>query len=296
LIRLSWVVFLHAALLSAESIAVEILTTQLQLSPLVIAGNSILIAGIALFSITVARDGRQAVSVFKSWKYLLPSSALVALGVFAWYDSVTNIGASKEGLLAGPLETVIILILARTILKEKLSSIKSKGALIALAGFFVTVMSAGNAELIITWGDIEAVISAASFAAGIVLITKMTKTHSALQITSSSLLISGIVLSGVLWLGGPEISGTDWAILAAFSILPLLAALTYVVGLARIGASMTSTIASFSILLTVVFQLILLALGFEVILPSLVPLAIVGGILGVFGIFLIHRKRGNELL
>jgi hypothetical protein len=59
---------------------------------------------------------------------------------------------------------------------------------------------------------------------------------------------------------------------------------------------MTSTIASFSILLTVVFQLILLALGFEVILPSLVPLAIIGGILGVFGIFLIHRKRGNELL
>ncbi len=288
--------FLHAALLSGESIAIEILTTQLRLTPLIVAGNGILIAGIALFAITVARDGRQAVSVFRSWKYLLPASALVALGVFTWYDSVTNIGASKEGLLAGPLETVIILVLARTILKEKLSSIKSKGALIALAGFFVAVMSAGNAELIVTWGDIEAVISAASFAGGIILITKMTKAHSALQITSSSLLISGLILSAVLWAGSPEISGPDWAILIAFSILPLLAGLTYVVGLSRIGASMTSTIASFSILLTVVFQLILLALGFDVILPSLVPLAIIGGILGVFGIFLIHRKRGNELL
>lgn len=288
--------FVHAALLSAESIAIEILTTQLQLTPLVVAGNSILIAGVALFAIAVAREGRLAVSVFRSWKYLLPASALVAVGVFAWYDSVTTVGASKEGLLAGLLETVIILILARTILKEKLSSIKSKGALIALAGFFVTVMSAGNTELIVTWGDIEAVISAASFAAGIILITKMTKAHSALQITSSSLLISGIILSAVLWAGGPEISGPDWAILIAFSVLPLLAALTYVVGLARIGASMTSTIASFSILLTVVFQLVLLALGFQVILPSLVPLAIIGGILGVFGIFLIHRKQGNELL
>ena len=288
--------FLHAALLSAESIAIEILTTQLRLTPLVVAGNGILIAGIALFAITVVRDGRQTVSVFRSWKYLLPASALVALGVFTWYDSVANVGASKEGLLAGPLETVIILILARTILKEKLSSIKSRGALIALAGFFVTVMSAGNVELIVTWGDIEAVISAASFAAGIVLITKMTKAHSALQITSSSLLISGIILSAVLWVGAPEVSGPDWLILITFSVLPLLAGLTYVIGLARIGASMTSTIASFSILLTVVFQLILLALGFDAILPSLVPLALIGGILGVFGIFLIHRKRGNELL
>jgi drug/metabolite transporter (DMT)-like permease len=191
---------------------------------------------------------------------------------------------------------VIILILARTILKEKLSSIRSKGALIALAGFFVTIMSAGNAELIITWGDIEAVISAASFAAGIILITKMTKEHSALQITSSSLLVSGVMLSAVLWVGAPEVSGLDWAMLIVFSILPLLAGLTYVVGLARIGASMTSTIASFSILLTVIIQLILLALGFDAILPSLVPLAIIGGVLGVFGIFLIHRKQGNELL
>jgi len=42
-------VFLHAALLSAEAIAIEILTTQLHFTPLVVAGSSILIAGIALF-------------------------------------------------------------------------------------------------------------------------------------------------------------------------------------------------------------------------------------------------------
>ncbi len=281
--------FLHAALLSAEAIAIEILTTQLHLTPLVVAGSSILIAGVALFSIALARDGLLAVSVFRSWKYLLPASALVALGVFAWYDSVTTIGASKEGLLAGPLETVIILVLARIILKEKLSSIKSRGALVALAGFFITILSAGSAELIITWGDVEAVISAASFAASIILITKMTKAYSALQITGSSLLISGVTISAVLRIGGPEISTSDWAFLIAFSVLPLLAALTYVIGLVRIGASMTSTIGSFSI-------------GSagrrlsKVILPSIVPLAIIGGILGVFGILLVRRKQGNELL
>jgi len=117
----------------------------------------------------------------------------------------------------------------------------------------------------------------------------MTKAYSALQITGSSLLISGVTISAVLRIGGPEISTSDWAFLIAFSVLPLLAALTYVIGLVRIGASMTSTIGSFSI-------------GSagrrlsKVILPSIVPLAIIGGILGVFGILLVHKKQGNELL
>jgi hypothetical protein len=72
-------------------------------------------------------------------------------------------------------------------------------------------------------------------------------------------------------------------------MLPLSAALSYVVGLVRIGASLTSTIGSFSILLTVVFQLVLVSLGFKMLLPPNISLVVVGGILGVFGIYLIHK-------
>ncbi|HXG07855.1 MAG TPA: hypothetical protein VNI77_11085 [Nitrososphaera sp.] len=36
-----WVIFVHAALLSIESIAVEIMTVYLQLDPLVITASSI---------------------------------------------------------------------------------------------------------------------------------------------------------------------------------------------------------------------------------------------------------------
>jgi hypothetical protein len=85
----------------------------------------------------------------------------------------------------------------------------------------------------------------------------------------------------------------DLSYVLAFSLLPLLAAYTYVVGLGRIGASMTSVIASFSILLTILFQLVLLELGVDAVLPSNVPLAVVGGVLGVLGIYLIHRDKGN---
>jgi len=272
------------------------LTAQLQLEPLVIAANSIPVAGAALLLITLGSEKKkQAFAVFRQWKYLLSGSVLLAIGVFAWYDSVRNVGASKEGLLAGPLETIVILFLARVALQEKLNRAQLTGVMIALGGFFATVMSAGNAQLLITWGDIEAMLSAVAFASGIIFITKLAKTYSALQITGSSLFTSGIVLAVVLWATSAQaIQPPDWTVLTLFSLLPLSAALTYVIGLSRIGASLTSTIASFSILLTVVIQLALLALDVQVILPANMPMAVAGGALGVFGIYLIHRTNNRH--
>jgi len=258
----------------------------------VIAGNSIMIAGTVLIAISAATNKKETISIFRAWKYLVPASILIAIGVYFWYDSVTNVGASKEGLLAGPLEVVVILILARLLLSERLGRIQTAGATIALLGFFAAVLSAGSVELLLTWGDVEAVLSAVSFGTGIIFVTRLTRKHSALQVTGASLFISGLVLAAILWTSAPTIAASDWTILLAFSILPLAAALTYVYGLARIGASMTSVIGSFSILLTILFQVGLLIFDIDVILPSNIPLAVLGGSLGILGIYLVHRK-GN---
>ena len=278
-------------LLSAESIGIELLTTRLSLSPLAVAGNSIMIAGTALLAITAAVKKRETMSVFREWKVLVPASILVALGVYFWYDAVEYVGASKEGLLSGPLEVIVILVLARLFLRERLGRFQTTGAIIALIGFFAAVLSAGSVELLFTWGDAEAVLSALSFATGIIFLTRLAAKHLALQVTGASLFISGLVLAAMLWSSAPSIGADDWIVLSTFSLLPLAAALTYVVGLSRIGASMTSVIASFSILLTILFQLALLRFGIDAILPSNVALAIAGGTLGVLGIFLIHQKR-----
>ncbi|MEW6603789.1 MAG: DMT family transporter [Thermoproteota archaeon] len=290
MIRRSWVVFVHAALISIESIAVEIMTVQLQLDPLVITANSIPLAGAVMFLIVFGTEKEKRVAVFQSWKYLLPGSVLLAAGVFAWYDSVGRVGASKEGLLSGPLETIVILFLARAFLAEKLTKLQIIGVTIALAGFFATVLSSGL-DTLITFGDIEAMLSAAAFGSGIIFVTKLTKIHSAQAVTASSLMISGLILAAILWTSQtPAIGVQDWIALLLFSLLPLTAALTYIVGLSRIGASLASVIGAFSILLTVAFQLALLWLSIDVILPASIPLAIAGGIMGVFGIYLIHKR------
>jgi drug/metabolite transporter (DMT)-like permease len=185
----------------------------------------------------------------------------------------------------------VILLLARAVLQERLSRLQMAGAMIALAGFFATVMSGSfSIELVIVLGDIEAILSAAAFGSGIIFISKLTKGYPALSVTGSTRCLAGLILAVTLWVTTtPTVTSSEWVVLLLFSILPLLAALTYVMGLERIGASLTSTIGSFSILLTIVFRLALLWVGLKMILPSNIPLVVTAGIVRVFGLYLIHK-------
>ena len=304
MIRKSWIVILQAAILSIESIFVEFLTELLGIPSLVISGTSIPLAGAILLLITNFAVKRR-VAIFKSWKYLISGSTFLAAAVFTWYDSVGRVGASKEGLLAGPLETVAVLFLAWFFLKEKLTKRQLTGVIIALAGFFVTVYS-GRLEWSsilpssLTFGDLEAILSAITFASGIICMTKLVERYSSLEVTGASLLISGLMLTVILLISSSFsfyviLSVPNWIVLILFSLLPLSAALLYVSGLSRIGASLTSTIASSNILLTVVFQLILREYGIKSNLPVNIPLAIIGGAFGIFGIYLIHIDK-NKLM
>ncbi len=112
----SGVVFAYAFVISIETILVESLTTALQISPLTIAANSIPLAGGMLLFIATLRM-KDKITIFKSWRHLLPGSAFMALGIITWYDSVSRIGASKESTLTGPLETTVVLFLAWFFLK-----------------------------------------------------------------------------------------------------------------------------------------------------------------------------------
>jgi drug/metabolite transporter (DMT)-like permease len=118
---------------------VEFLTEIHGVSSLLVASVGIPLAGMILLFISTVLSKK--ITVFKSWKSLLMASIFLAAAVFLWYDSVTRVGASKEGLLAGPLETIVVLILAWLLLKERLRKIQLVGVIIALLGFFATVSS-----------------------------------------------------------------------------------------------------------------------------------------------------------
>jgi hypothetical protein len=79
-----------------------------------------------------------------------------------------------------------------------------------------------------------------------------------------------------------------------FSWLPFIGALSYSIGLSRIGAALTGTIGSSSIFLTLVFQVILKEFGIlEPNLPENILLAVLGSVFSFLGIFIVHMRDYN---
>jgi len=285
--------FAYAFVLSIETIFVESLTTALQISPLTIAANSIPLAGgMLLFIVTAIMKDK--ITVFKSWRHLFPGSAFTALGIITWYDSVSRIGASKESTLTGPLEATVVLFLAWFFLKERLSKVQLIGSMIAIIGILAVAMSGNTLEVLsslFSIGDLEAILSAVAFAIAIIFMTKLVELHSPIQVAGASLLISGLILAAFQAANYADIPAEqEWRFLIVYSFFPLIGALLYSMSLRKIGASITSIIASSAYLMTIMIQLTLRELGVETILPENIPLLVVGGLLGLLGISLIHMN------
>jgi len=313
LIRKSWIVFLFAVLLSCESILIEYLTLLLGISPLAISAFSIAISGVLLLLILNFVNNRQTSIVYSSIKDFIPVSIFLSAGIFTWYDAVSRVGASKESLLAGPIEIIAVLFLARIFLHEKLNKKQLSGICIALVGFIIVLLSDHNnivddgnnngiinvtifavesLNFSISLGDIEAIISAISFALAVFFLARLSIKYSPLEISGMCLILSGFILIIVMLLFTPEMSInlflSYWYIFIIFSLLPLLGTICYIEGIKRIGASLTSTIASSRILLTLIIQIVLTHIGIRNTLPDNIFLALIGGTLGITGIIIIH--------
>ncbi len=308
MIRKSWIVFLFAVILSFESILIEYLTLLLGISPLAISAFSIAISGVLVLLILNLVSNRQTSLCYSSIKDFIPASIFLSVGIFTWYDAVSRVGASKESLLAGPIEIITVLLLARIFLHEKLNKKQLSGICIAFVGFILVLLSdhnSGNNGIInvtiievellnfsISFGDIEAIISAISFALAVFFLARLSKKYSPLEISGMCLLLSGFILIIVMLIFTPELSVnlfmSYWYIFITFSLLPLLGTICYVEGIKRIGASLTSTIASSRILLTLMIQILLTHIGIRNTLPDNIFLALIGGILGITGIIIIH--------
>jgi len=204
--------------------------------------------------------------------------------------------------------------LARIFLHEKLNKKQLSGICIALVGFIVVLLSDQNTNdnnnnnnngimnitiiavkslnFSVSFGDIEAIISAISFALAVFFLARLSIKYSPLEISGMCLLLSGFILIIVMLIFTPEVSVSlflsYWYIFIIFSLLPLIGTICYVEGIKRIGASLTSTIASSRILLTLLIQLILTHIGIRNTLPDNVFLALIGGMLGMTGIIIIH--------
>jgi drug/metabolite transporter (DMT)-like permease len=324
---------------SLESVIIEYLTIYfVRISPIVLSSLSITLSWIMLLSAAyvTTKNYKDLIKIFTTnWKPLLMASLSLSLGIFAWYDSINRIGASKEALIAGPIEIILIIILARVFLKERLNKFQIIGICIGSLGFFLSLASdlsfddVNNVNLsnpigeininsifpailsLVSFGDLEAILSAVGFAAGVLFLGKLVTKHSSIHVAGASMFVSGLILvvfmifallfdtvfttmqqyldespSQMELLSIPR----NMIILFLFSLIPVIGSLSYVIGLRRIGASLTATIGSSSLVMIFIIQIILKELGYPSLLPENIFLATFGCIMGFLGIFIIHTS------
>jgi drug/metabolite transporter (DMT)-like permease len=315
--------YTYAITISIESILIEFITTTfLQITPIMLSAISITLAGIMLSLVALFLNKRKEIFrlFLKSWKDLIFASFFLAVGIFTWYDSINRIGASKELLIAGPLEIVVIIILARLFLNEKLDRTQIAGIVLALTGLIISLVSDIGTDILdgtyavvksplhsapVTFGDIEAILSALGFGIGVFFLAKLLTLHPPIESAGASMLVSGIILLGIMvglsheslqissvsersLFQQPDVLMNTIILLSLFSLLPFIGSLSYSIGISRIGASITATIGSSSILITVIIQITIRQFGITSNLPENIFLAIVGGIIGFIGICVIN--------
>ena len=315
MLKYSFIVFAHAILLSFESIFAEFIQNSLQVSVITITSISLPISGgiLLLIHFTSKRNNRNdnniiILNIFKNYicnnyRHLFPASIFLSIGIFTWYDAASRIGASKDGLIAGALEITIVLFLAHLILKERLTRTQIFGVFLAIIGFFITISIGNNTNNTgsinyFSLGDFESIISAICFASSYLFTAKLVKNDSPIKVTGLLLLLSGlafIVISSLIFtvtknslFSFEGFNIEELWILFLFSFVPLSSALFYNIGMKKLGASITSILASSTIILTIIFQVLLNLMGHAMILPLNISMAILGGSIGIIGIIIIH--------
>jgi drug/metabolite transporter (DMT)-like permease len=315
MLKYSFIVFAHAILLSFESIFAEFIQNSLQVSVITITSISLPISGgiLLLIHFTSKRsnnrnDNNTIINIFKNYicknyKQLFPAAIFLSIGIFTWYDAASRIGASKDGLIAGALEITIVLFLAHLILKERLTRTQIFGVFLAIIGFFITISIGNNTNNTgsinyFSLGDFESIISAICVATSYLFTAKLVKNDSPIKVTGLLLFLSGltfIVISSIIFtvtknsvFSFEGLNGEELWILFLFSFVPLFSALCYNMGMKKLGASITSILASSTIILTIIFQVLLNLMGHAMILPLNISMAILGGSIGIIGIIIIH--------
>ena len=328
MLKYSYIVFAHAILLSFESIFAESIQNSLQVSVITITSISLPISGgtLLLIHFTLKRNNIRndndsnnnnnntinilKNSIFTNYRQLFPATIFLSIGIFTWYDAASRIGASKDGLIAGALEITIVLFLAHLILKERLTRTQIFGVFLAIIGFFITISLGNNTGSstinYFSLGDFESIISAICLASSYLFTAKLVKNDSPIKITGLLLFLSGlgfIVISSIIFtvtknpiFSFEGLNIEDLWILFLFSFIPLSSALFYNIGIKKLGASITSILASSTIILTIIFQVLLNMMGHAMILPLNISIAILGGSIGIIGIIIIHLPSDKLLL
>lgn len=293
------IVILSALIVAVESVAVEGALNIVLLDIFIVTGMPSIVGGLILMGIK-KNETTNFISKMngKEWLFLLALSSAAAFGAYFWFDAVGKIGAGKEALLGGgSSEVLFVVLLSAIFLSERLTRWEALGGILVLIGVFLVLIRAESFSLSIGLGEIEAIASSFLLASSAVMTAKLLRTHDVAPVSSLQLIISGAVILAIGFALGLSLSIglIGLALLLVLGIFPAMGILTYFHGLKGIGASITSILFALNGIMTLIVQLVVVAIFPEsLMVPKNLALALIGGIIAFSGVYLLNKKSKDK--
>jgi drug/metabolite transporter (DMT)-like permease len=202
---------------------------------------------------------------------------------FCYFTALTLVSAGLVALLLY-LHPAVVTVLAVIILKEPISKWKIIALMFALVGTALTIGPAGGGKPL---GIILSLGAAFIYSFYILVGSKITKQGTAIQSSTVIITSAAIVYSGIIAIKGPAFPTTllGWASVSAVSLIStVLAIVTFLAGLERVGPTNASILSTIEPVTTVILAMLVLD---EVI----TPLRIAGGMMILFAVIILARSE-----
>ena len=202
---------------------------------------------------------------------------------FCYFTALTLVSAGLVALLLY-LYPAIVTVLAMLILKDPISKWKTLALLFALIGTVLTIGPVGGGQSL---GIVLGLGAAFIYSIYILVGSKITKPGTAIQ-SSTVIITSAAVVFGVLIaIRGASFPTTffGWSSASALALIStVLAIVTFLAGLERVGPTNAATLSTIEPVVTVVLAALILD-------ESITPLRILGGLMILLAVIILARSE-----
>jgi len=200
---------------------------------------------------------------------------------FCYFTGLTLASAGLVALLLY-LYPAIVTVISVIFLKEPVSKLKITALVLALAGTVLTIGPAGGGQPL---GIILSLGAAFIYSIYILVGSKIVKQGTAIQSSTVIIISAAVVYGGLLSAQGPAFPVTlsGWiSVIALALISTVLAVVTFLAGLERVGPMNASTLSTIEPVVTVVLASLILG-------ETITPLRILGGMMILLAVIFLAR-------
>jgi drug/metabolite transporter (DMT)-like permease len=240
------------------------------------------IASVCMLFITLLRS-----TSFPRGRILLGLMLMGAVGYFGqsfcYFTALTFTSAGLVALLLY-LYPAIVTVLAVVVLREPVSTLKTAALILALAGTALTIGSVGGGKPL---GIVLSLGAAFIYSVYILVGSKIIEQGTAIPSSTVIITSAAVMYGGLIAIKGASFPTTwsGWASVSAVALIStVLAVVTFLAGLERVGPTNAATLSTIEPVVTVILAALVLD-------EAITPLRITGGMMILLAVILLTRSK-----